>query len=119
MKKNSQLILELVTASCDHPTAEQLFLLARERSPKIALSTVYNNLGWLVEQGLVRKISLANSPDRYDRNTRHDHLICVGCGKVTDLMREDLTAQLSAETGEEVVGYELNVRYFCSDCREK
>lgn len=67
MTKNGKLILEIVHGSSEHPTAEQIFMKAREKSPGIALATVYNNLNSLVSEKLVRRIRLKGSPDRYDR----------------------------------------------------
>ncbi len=44
MTQNGKRILELINSSCEHPTAEQIFLLMKQTTPKIALATVYNNL---------------------------------------------------------------------------
>ena len=56
MTKNGKLILEIVHGSSEHPTAEQIFMKAREKSPGIALATVYNNLNSLVSEKLIRRI---------------------------------------------------------------
>ena len=61
------------------------------------LATVYNNLNMLCDKELIRKISLEGSPDRYDRKRRHDHLVCRKCGRLSDMVFEDLTATLSAQ----------------------
>ena len=39
-----------------HPTADELFVVVRERLPSISLATVYNALGVFAENGLCRRI---------------------------------------------------------------
>ena len=70
MTQNGKLILDIVMNSNAHLTAEQIFLQLKQTAPKIVLSTVYNNLNTLCEQGMLRKISIEGSPDRYDKKTR-------------------------------------------------
>ena len=117
MKKNSQLLLDIVNSSHAHLTAEDIFMQAKEKSPKIALSTVYNNLAYLVQEGLVRKITIGSGPERYDRATRHDHLVCTKCGRLTDITLADLTGVIERQTGVPIQSYDLNIRYLCEDCR--
>lgn len=119
MTKNGKIIYEIICGSEEHPTAEQIFLKAKELSPKIVLATIYNNLHSLVEEGMIRRIRLDGSPDRYDRNTRHDHLICDGCGKLTDIHLDDLTEKLGRDTGVAISSYDLNIHYLCDECRGK
>ena len=118
MTKNAEYILEIINNSRNHPTAEQIFLLLKEKNEKAVLATVYNNLSWLYGQGLIRKISAEGNPDRYDRTERHDHLICRRCGRITDVMLGDLTAELQAPLGIQMLSYDLRISYVCPDCRK-
>ena len=118
MTKNGKLILEIVHGSSEHPTAEQIFMIAREKSRGIALATVYNNLNSLVSEKLVRRIRLKGSPDRYDRTARHDHMICERCGKISDVHLDDLGQELERETGVKVISYDLNIHYLCDECSQ-
>ena len=90
MTQNGKLILDIVMNSNAHLTAEQIFLQLKQTAPKIVLSTVYNNLNTLCEQGMLRKVSIEGSPDRYDKNTKHDHLVCKQCGALSDKTFADL-----------------------------
>ena len=54
---------------------------------KISHATVYNNLHTLAENGKIIRISEPGSPDRYDNTSRHDHLICTVCGKISVSMK--------------------------------
>ena len=119
MTKYARKILELVENSHSHMTADQVFLLLRETFPTVVLATVYNNLNKLCEEGLIRRVSVEGMPDRFDRVERHDHLICRGCGKLSDINLADLTETLQHQAGVPLWGYDLKLVYLCEDCRRK
>lgn len=117
MTRNGKLILDIINRSHDHLTAEQIFLLIKQTSPKVVLATVYNNLNALYEQGLIRKVSIEGCPDRYDKTVKHDHLVCKKCGALSDITFSDLTSSLSAQLGQPILSYDLKVSYLCPACR--
>lgn len=119
MTKYAKLILELVNQSDKHMTAEQLFLELKKTEPKVVQATVYNNLNTLCREGLIRKLSIEGSPDRYDKIRRHDHLVCKKCGALSDINFENLTENLEKQLGEGILFYDLKVFYLCPKCREK
>lgn len=110
-------ILEIIWSAETHMTAEQVFLALKQRCPAVVLATVYNNLNSLYQQGKIRKISVEGHPDRYDKNTRHDHLVCRHCGGLLDIHLSDLTADLEQQTGFPIEGYDLKIQYLCPRCR--
>ncbi len=118
MTKNTQLILDIINSSDDHPTAEKIYMKLKEQSSKAVLATVYNNLSKLHEQGLIRKISVEGQPDRYDNTVRHDHLVCKNCGSLTDIKLNDLTPQLMEQIEGEFLSYDLKINYICPICRK-
>ena len=117
MTKYANKICEIVSASREHMTAEQIFQALRQTYPTVVLATVYNNLNKLWAAGLVRKISLQGMPDRYDRVERHDHLVCRGCGRLLDIDLTDLTRQLQEQTDVSILAYDLKLIYLCDDCK--
>lgn len=110
-------ILEIINASQTHMTAEQIFLTLKKTHPAVVLATVYNNLNSLYQQGKIRKISVEGYPDRYDKNTRHDHLVCCRCGKLSDIYLTDITKELELQTGFPIQGYDLKIQYLCPQCQ--
>lgn len=114
----STIILDLICHSDGHLTAEQIFLKLKQDYPAVVLATVYNNLNTLHQQGKIRKISIEGQPDRYDRNTRHDHLVCRRCGGLCDVHLDDLTAELERQMGFSIDGYDLKIQYLCPRCRQ-
>ena len=47
-------ILNIVVSNPIHPTAEQVYDIARRSYPKISLGTVYRNLNQLAEHGILK-----------------------------------------------------------------
>ena|SRR5205814_1978223 len=78
-------VLEVIRENHEHLTAGEIFIEARKRLGSISYATVYNSLRYLKEAGLVREIQFGNGASRYDREIeRHDHAVCVHCGKLVD-----------------------------------
>ena len=119
MTKYAKRILELIDQSDQHMTAEQLFFELKKKEPRVVQATVYNNLHTLYQEGLIQKLSIEGSADRYDKIQKHDHLVCKKCGAVSDKSFKDLTKDLEKQLGEGIVSYDLKVFYLCPECREE
>ena len=79
-------IKEYLNGTCEHPTADTVYMHVRETYPNISLGTVYRNLNLLADMGEAIKITTPNGGDRFDgRTDLHYHVICNSCGKVFDL----------------------------------
>lgn len=117
MTKYAEDIYNYILETRSHPTAEQIFLALKQQNPKISQATVYNNLGALVSEGRLIRISEAGHPDRYDNTSRHDHLICVKCGELSDETLADLTGSIQEQLGCPIRSYDLRIRWLCPACR--
>lgn len=78
----------------DHLSAEDVYLLVKEKSPEIGLATVYRTLELLTELKVVDKINFGDGVSRYDLRKEgaahfHHHLVCMECGTV-DEIEDDL-----------------------------
>ncbi|NIK12363.1 transcriptional repressor [Alkalibacillus almallahensis] len=78
----------------DHLSAEDVYLLVKDKAPEIGLATVYRTLELLTELKVVDKINFGDGVSRYDLRKEgaehfHHHLVCVECGSVTEI-EEDL-----------------------------
>lgn len=67
-----EVVLKVILAKRDHPTADEIFARVKSQMPTISLATVYNCLETLVHCGLVRQVNLERAPTRYCPNL-HDH----------------------------------------------
>lgn len=108
-----------LAARHDHPTAEALHREIRGRLPGLSLATVYRTLEVLARAGLAIRLADASGVARFDARTDpHDHLRCLGCGRVEDLMaprRPDTIADLNPESFT-VTDYNLELVGYCAGC---
>lgn len=106
----------------DHPTAEQVFLRAKQDLPDISMATVYNCLAALMECRLVREVNLDRGATRYCPNmSDHLHFSCDECGGVYDIEYAARTrpADFGLPRGFQATGYEVSIHGFCSDCADR
>jgi Fur family ferric uptake transcriptional regulator len=78
----------------DHLSAEDVYLLVKEKAPEIGLATVYRTLELLSELKIIHKMNFGDGVARYDLRDdnaayHHHHLICNNCGTVDEIF-EDL-----------------------------
>ena len=120
--KQRELILKTVLENPIHPTADAVYEQVRRENPRISLGTVYRNLNFLSEMGIIRKISMPVGSDRFDgRLDEHYHMICTSCGQVFDVecsALEDLDRQIMAAQGFRVEEHHLLLTGLCRKCRE-
>ncbi|GAE30967.1 ferric iron uptake transcriptional regulator [Halalkalibacter hemicellulosilyticus] len=93
----------------DHLSAEDVYLLVKEKSPEIGLATVYRTLELLAELKIVDKINFGDGVSRFDLRQEgadhfHHHLVCIECGAV-DEIQEDLLGDV-----EEIVERDWNFK---------
>jgi len=81
--------LAVLRAVADQPhiTADAVAEAVRTEIGAISLQSVYDALGLLVAEGLIRRIQPAGSPARFEDRVgdNHHHLICRNCGRVVDV----------------------------------
>ena len=117
MTKYERAVYEMIEHSHAHLTARQVLEKLREAYPGVAQATVYNNLNCLCEANLIRRIPVQGMPDRYDMLQRHDHLVCMHCGRIEDIQLEDLSERLYSRLGKSFLFYDLKIYDLCPACR--
>ncbi len=120
LTRQRRLVLEVVRASADHPTAAQVYERVRRRDPRIAFSTIYNTLRWWEARGQLLGFTFGDAATRYDRRReRHDHAIWTGCGRLMDtvvhLPRSTL-ARVHRQTGLRVTSHHVQFLGICPNC---
>jgi len=118
------LLLELIHQTEGHFDAHELYRRARERRPSFGLSTVYRNLGLFKKLGLVEEHQLDGVHRYYETRTkaRHQHLVCLGCGEVTEFccpLSENLKQQILREKGFQVTDAEVRLVGYCTQCQKQ
>lgn len=121
--RQRQVVLEELRKLESHPTAAELYELARRRLPRISLGTVYRNLELLVQMGVIRKVETTAAESRFDSETdRHHHVHCVCCGQVADareLPEDPANWEIENVNGYEIHGFRLDFVGVCPDCQQK
>ena len=119
-KRNA--ILECLRSTHTHPSAEMVHEMLREAHPDISLATVYRNLTYFKNQGLVTSVATVRGVERFDANTEpHVHFICTGCDAVIDLEQievpQTLDAQVERSSGCRVSSCQLTFNGLCGNCQ--
>ncbi len=113
-------VLDALTESKGHPSAEEVYLVVKKRNPKVALGTVYQALSVLEEIGLIEAKHWSESPVRYDLNTEpHYDIRCTRCGAVAeipDMELEDFAERVRENTPYKVTKAALVIEGVCPDC---
>ena len=86
-----QHVYEVMLSRRDHPSAEEVFIRAKQSKPEISMATVYNSLDALVRCGVVRQVNVDRGATLYCSNMKeHAHFCCDDCGKVFDVNLKNL-----------------------------
>ncbi len=86
LTRQRRAVLEVIVASCDHPTAAIIFERTRQTHGNISLATVYNCLEAMVAAGIINQLNFDNGPSRYCANFEpHVHLLDDASQQVMDV----------------------------------
>jgi Fur family peroxide stress response transcriptional regulator len=115
-----QQVYDVLLQKRDHPTAEEVFIRAKQAMPDISMATVYNCLDALVQCGLVRQVQLERGATRFCPNMEeHCHYYCDECGTVFDVALTGNSAVVPRPKGFKIDHYEIAVHGLCADCAKK
>ena len=121
--KQKDVILEILRATCDHPSADWIYEQARKELPNISLGTVYRNLRVLFENGLVDELSFGKYPSRYEIHTqRHHHIRCENCGRVDDVAlgaASRLGSEAARHSRYEIIDHHVQILGLCPACQQR
>jgi Fur family peroxide stress response transcriptional regulator len=115
-----QLVLNAVRQLSNHPTADDVYNHVEKLYPNISKATVYRNLNSLVEDGLLIKISVPDSADRFDHTLeRHYHIKCMVCKEFMDLnldYMQNLDEKVSELTKYKILSHDVAFKGICEKC---
>ncbi|MBY6051335.1 ferric iron uptake transcriptional regulator [Cytobacillus firmus] len=111
----------------DHLSAEDVYLLVKEKSPEIGLATVYRTLELLTELKIVDKINFGDGVSRYDLRQEgaahfHHHLVCIECGAVDEIQEdllEDVEEVVERRWNFKIKDHRLTFHGICYRCQDK
>lgn len=109
----------------DHLSAEDVYMLVKEKYPEIGLATVYRTLELLTELKVVDKINFGDGVSRYDLRQEgaahfHHHLVCIECGSVDEIQEdllEDVEKIVEDRWNFEIKDHRLTFHGICYRCK--
>lgn len=116
------LILEIIRQG--HLDADEIYRRAKEKEPRISLSTVYRTLQKLKNLGLIEELHFDEAHHHYEAkpSAEHYHLVCLGCGRVIEF-RQPLSHFITKNVAEakdfDILETEVRVTGYCAKCRKR
>ena len=119
--KKREAILSAIRGTSCHPSAVWVYQQLKPLHPDLSLGTVYRNLAFFQERGLVQSVGVVQGQERFDAIvTPHSHFVCNCCGCVLDLPdvhpEADLAQSVSTQYGFAVERCELTFHGLCPSC---
>ena len=117
-----QAIYDYLTASCEHPSAEDIYQTLKPQHPTLSLATVYNTLSLLVDAGLVTPLgTISDNKTQYDANLHpHLHLYCAKCKTFMDFnspLLEDMKAYVIEQSDFDIINSRHIYYGICPKCQ--
>jgi len=115
-------ILAVFLSTEKHVSAEELYKLVRKKDSTIGYTTVYRTMKLFSESGLCGETEFGDGVLRFEHkygHEHHDHLICVKCGKfteVTDPGIERLQENMVKRHGFKSLKHKLEIFGLCRKC---
>ncbi|MEA2082073.1 MAG: transcriptional repressor [Elusimicrobiota bacterium] len=121
-------VFEVVSASSEHLSAEDIYMAVHKKYSGVGLTTIYRTLELLVNTGVLIKQRFGEGGARYEYTggavKEHAHLVCLSCGKVTDCSDIDIekfgldkiSKEVSSRYDFEIKSKRLVFHGLCKDC---
>jgi Fur family ferric uptake transcriptional regulator len=116
-------VLEVIKAHHGHMTVNEVLDELQRHYPTITVPTVYRNLRWLADCGVVAETDLGEGCRIYEyiADNHHHHLVCQRCHRIIDL--PDAVLDSLRETIHEEYGFvpcleHVGLFGICPDCQK-
>ena len=116
-------ILEIIRQGQGHLDADEVHRRAREKQPRLSLSTVYRTLQMLKKLGLIEEVHFNEEHHHYEikPSAEHHHLICLDCGRVVEFeypLARLIKRNVTEAKNFDITGSEVRMTGYCSKCRQ-
>lgn len=124
--RQKRLILDCIKDSGRHMTVDEIYNLIKQNDEKISIATVYRNLRMLEQQGVIKKLYMAEDAPLFyemsgsDEHTHH-HLVCSRCGAIIDFeedLLDSIEKTIEAKKGFKIKDHRVVFYGLCKDCLE-
>lgn len=113
MTKNKIEILEIIRNSDKHLSAEEIYFMVKSKNPSVSLSTVYRNLGLLVDEGYIKKYDIdSEGKCIYDKRVYdHAHAVNDETNEIIDIIDDNLIKTLGSYVDGDITSYNLVIHF--------
>ncbi len=121
--KQREEILDSFLLAERHITVDDLYNILNKKHPEIGYATVHRNMKLFCESGIAEEIKVGNQKTRYELtigHKHHDHLICLKCGKFTEVNDEQiemLQEKLAEKNDFLPQRHKLEIYGLCKKCK--
>jgi len=126
MRVTSQraLILEIIRHGQGHLDADEVYRRARQKQPRLSLSTVYRTLQAFKRLGLIEEVHFDEAHHHYEVKppAEHHHLVCLGCGRVIEFrypLARYVKRNVVEAKGFDITSTEVRMTGYCPKCRQE
>ena len=114
MTEQRKVIARTLSASDDHPDAEELHRRSNAVDQSISLANVYRTVKLFEEYGIIESHDFGDGRARYEEvpDEHHDHLIDVRSGKVIEFHNEEierLQLEIARSHGYKLIDHRLEL----------
>lgn len=110
-----------------HLSCDEVYNIVKKEYPDLGIATVYRTLQLFEKLNIVYKLNFDDGCSRYElslgsENHHHHHLICLNCGKVTEVkldLLESLEQEIEREGQFTIVDHNVKFYGYCSECKNK
>jgi Fur family ferric uptake transcriptional regulator len=123
MTKVRAAIIQLLQRQEKPLAVDDLILAMKKMGLRPNKTTVYRELTFLIEAGLVIEVDLGERKKRYESGLKghHHHLVCLNCGAIQELQMDahlsDQEDQIEKEHDFQVLRHMLEFYGLCSRCQ--
>lgn len=110
----------------EHLSCDEIYNIVRDDYPELGIATVYRTLQLFEKLNIVYRLNFDDGCSRYELTTgseshHHHHLICLSCGKVSEV-KIDLLDALEEEIENEgqftIVDHNVKFYGYCNGCKK-
>ncbi|MFH1518521.1 MAG: Fur family transcriptional regulator [Pseudomonadota bacterium] len=114
MTEPRRVIARILSASDDHPDAEELHRRANSMDSSISLATVYRTVKLFEDAGIIERHDFRDGRARYEEvpDEHHDHLIDIKTGGVVEFHSGEIEAlqiEIARKLGYKLVDHRLEL----------
>ncbi len=109
-----------------HLSCDEIYNIVKKEYPDLGIATVYRTLQLFEKLDIVCKLNFDDGCSRYELSAgseghHHHHLICLKCGKVTEVkldLLEALEEEIEGEGQFTIVDHNVKFYGYCNECKK-